>query len=166
MNKKIVFGCILAVLMLVYTPCVSSLITQAPRLDNKKSTNYEKQWARPTAFIELPQVDDLTITVLGKEKNPEDLKPYRIYLNVKISGTCRQPELGTNFACSILGGLSIMLLMLSPIQLSEDIIYKLPGTYWFVNDAYFEIKMSTMMKADLWYDVGITCFGINVRISQ
>lgn len=145
MKKKIIFGSILATIILLMLPCVSSVETQT-RVENIELANNlgEQKWSRLFSLIVLDNLENYKITVEGEEVGPEDLMEES--KDVHIIGTLSEDGTGGSiyglvlpfiyapilFAIANLGlalGISTEKIENLLNMIFNKIIVKLPGIY-------------------------------------
>ena len=186
MKKKMVFGCIFSIVVLLFMPCVSSLnssMVESDVVDDEYVQGFPK-WGRPITEIALWNFKNLNITVEGEVVDPETLDTWETYKNVKITGkledTTDQNISGLAYSFSIFFLDTVLWNLICKIEdrfnLDDEwsnhqgnkltnYLIKLPGCYQFISGEEFEIRLSRME----FYEYGdglpfLTFIGFMVRI--
>ena len=87
MNKKIVFGCILAATLLLLMPSVSSIQTQVTESETIENLNDPNPlWSSQFGIVAIVMGEDYEVFVEGEPVDPRELSEDEVYNHVTIKG--------------------------------------------------------------------------------
>jgi len=177
MKKRIIFGSILAIFLLLSVPCISGMHSQIKSkesFDNNEAPI--KGLSGNYADIQLRLMDEFQILVDGVEKDVKDLEFEKTYKNVVMKGNITSDEI-PSWAITFTGIFSTLLvsiivqivqaiLKIKNIDLYK-IIFRLPGVQK-IETGKFEITidaMSNFLILDRKYglSVGFSARGVGIQ---